>query len=56
MQYIATYTQEVSHLIDAPDTHAAGSKAKEYARNNKALVVLSVYRKDLEPIAGSPRV
>jgi hypothetical protein len=47
-EYTATYTQEVSHAIKAPDTLAAGALAKEYARNNK-LIVLSVYRKDIAP-------
>jgi hypothetical protein len=50
-EYTVTYVQEVSHVIKAPDTHAAGALAKEYARNNK-LMVLSVYRKDIAPSQG----
>jgi hypothetical protein len=48
MQYVVTYVQEVTHVIEQPDTHAAGARAKQYARDNK-LVVLSVYRKDVVP-------
>lgn len=52
-EYVATYAQEISHTIKASDTHNAGARAKEYARQNK-LVVLSVYRKDVVPVATLP--
>ena len=51
--YTATFLQEVTRTIAANDTHMAGALAKEFARTNK-LQLLSVYRKDVTPVAPTP--
>jgi hypothetical protein len=53
MIYTATFLQEVTRTIVANDTLMAGALAKEFARNNK-LQLLSVYRKDVTPVAPEP--
>ena len=52
-QFVATFLQETTRTINANDTHMAGALAKEFARNNK-LQLLSVYRKDVAPVAPPP--
>lgn len=54
-QYTVTYVQELSHVVNANTTDMAGVYARKYAHEHK-LVVLSVYRVDVEPVALPPAV
>lgn len=48
-QYVVTYVQEVTHVMEGPDTKWVGDQAKEYAKHHQ-LRLLSVYRK-VAPVA-----
>lgn len=54
LEFLVTYVQEATQTVNASDIHAAGALAKQYARDHKGLVVLSVYPAGTPVLAPPP--